>query len=218
MLKHLHSERFKLSEVQSRQLRESESRALALHGRLRVLRDGNVEVEDEWSAGALDSLVSHLRVALPEKLITHVESRSGMEWSVFTGHCLSWWESARTPQLMRGGHAQDYHPFFLTLVERLATLDIYLEGFQWNQHRQVSVLWDDPPWWPLIFGAILGLLVSQGSWWAPWPLMLCIGVMFGWIGRSFIGKRPYCGGAACGSSLSFSDERCARCGGRLAKS
>lgn len=217
MLSHLSSERFSLSEVQSRLLRESESRALALHGRLRVLRDGSVEVEDDWSASALDSLVAHLRAALPDPLIACIESRSGMEWTVFIGHCLSWWESARTPHLKSGGHTHNYHPFFLTLVERLASLDIFLEGFQWNQHRQVAVRWDEPPWWPLIAGTLMGLIISQGSWWAPWPLMLSIGAMCGWVGRSLIGQRRYCGGASCGADLSATAERCDRCGGRLVK-
>ena len=209
------SESYTLSQAQSRLLRESESRALALHGRLRVLRDASIEVADEWSAGALDSLVAHLKVALPDSLISETELRSGMEWSVFVGHCISWWESARTPKLMSAEHTKEYHPFFLTLVERLASLDLFLDGFHWNQHRRVPVLWDEPPWWPLITGAVLGIVISQGSWWAPWPLMLALGLMLGWIWRLLLGKQRYCGGASCGVSLSGPKERCHRCGGQL---
>ena len=209
------SERYTLSQAQSRLLRESESRALALHGRLRVLRDASIEVADEWSANALDSLVAHLKVALPQPLIDQVEVRSGMEWSVFVGHCISWWENARTPQLMNTPQAKEYHPFFLTLVERLASLDLFLEGFLWNQHRRVPVTWGEAPWWPLIAGAVLGILISQGSWWAPWPLMLALGLMLGWVGRSLLGKQRYCGGASCGVNVSRLVDRCHHCGGQL---
>ena len=215
MMSYNSSENYTLSQAQSRLLRESESRALALHGRLRALRDASIEVADEWTEGALDSLTAHLRAALPNTLITQVESRSGMEWSVFVGHCISWWESARTPKLMSTQPAQEYHPFFLTLVERLASLDLFLEGFYWNQHRRVTVLWGEPPWWPLIVGALLGIIASQGGWWAPWPLMISLGLMLGWVWRLLLGKERYCGGASCGVSLAKNIDRCPRCGGQL---
>ena len=85
---------FDISSSQAEQLLAIQHRAVSLLGRLRILRDGSVEVEDQWAEGALEALVSAVRAGVPNQAILEAESRSGMPWSVFIGHCLSWWEGS----------------------------------------------------------------------------------------------------------------------------
>lgn len=92
---------YDLSDTQAKTLLGIQPRALVLLGRLRVLNDGSVEVEDEWAGSALDALSQTIRSSLPKSAIGEVEKRSGMPWSVFVGQCLVWWEGSSQPQ--RGG-------------------------------------------------------------------------------------------------------------------
>ena len=208
------SSSYLLSQAQGRLLRESESRALALHGRIRILRDASVEARDDLATDALEALAAHLSAAFPDELIRHVEARSGMAWPVFIGHCVSWWQNARTPRLTMSP-TQTYNPFFLTLVERLASLDVTLEGFQWNRHRRISIELGDWPLWPLLAGGGIGLTISYINWSAPWPLMLMLGLMLGWTTRVIMGRARFCGDASCGVAVQRDDARCDRCGGIL---
>ena len=81
-----------VSPEQVKALSDIQHRAMVLLGRLRVLNDGSVEVEDDYAADALEALSSRLGLGVSKEAISAIEDRSGMPWSVFVGQCISWWE------------------------------------------------------------------------------------------------------------------------------
>ena len=207
---------FELDELQGIALRDIESRAIALEGRIRVMRDASLEVQDEWSAVALDALASHLRAALPPELLELVEARSGMGWDVYVGHCVHWWGVNRLKKReLNQAIDQSKHTLLLTIAERLASLDLFIEGLKWNEARRVGVSYSDPPWWPVVLGLLIGIAVSRGSWWAPWPLMAIFGAGFGWVARGVLSRQRFCDGPQCGSLLTATASQCERCGGTI---
>lgn len=122
---------FTLSEAQADVLLGIQHRAIGMLGRLRVLRDGSIEVEDEWAESALEAFSHSIRSSVPMQAIQETEERSGMPWSVFIGHCLSWWEGVGQPQ--RGGsmcmprgmttpHEKDERPMVKRAAESLVNL------------------------------------------------------------------------------------------------
>ena len=97
----LENHTYDISEPQAKTLLGIQPRAIGLLGKLRVLNDGSVEVEDEWAGGALSALSQVIRSAMPKSAIEEVERRSGMPWEVYVGQCLVWWEGSNQPK--RGG-------------------------------------------------------------------------------------------------------------------
>lgn len=89
---------FDLNSTQSKVLINIQYRAVALLGRLRILKDGSIEVEDQWAQHALEALANDIASSMPKQAISETEQRSGMPWSVYIGHCLSWWEGIGQPQ------------------------------------------------------------------------------------------------------------------------
>jgi hypothetical protein len=209
------TEVYELTEAQSALLKEVEARAFALEGKLRVLRDASVEVEDEWAGAALESLSAQLRSALPHELLHHVEARSGMAWSVFIGHCIHWWEAQKSQGPRAGLHEMRGSSLLMTIMERLASLDLLIEGVYWNRSRSFPIQYSEPAWWPIILGCCLGIILSRGSWWAPWPFMAVFGSGLGWLFRGILSRQEYCGGIYCGAQVFTQLTHCDRCGGGL---
>ena len=294
MSEHLSNLTFEVTAEQVRAISDIHHRALVLLGRLRVLRDGSVEVEDDYAAGALDSLSQRLILGISREAITAVEERSGMPWSVFVGQCVAWWEGIGQPQ--RGGstcmprglaspmetesiprvkrpsihtdavfgslatpsvggalnssteglslwspQTQEQNiknssdssmtseptplyrqrppvppvPFLAILVERIGSLDIYFKGLQWNRGRRVPMRVASAPLWPIVAGALLAIIMSGRSWWAPWPIMSFFGAGFGWLTSQALSKKRFCGGVACSQPIRARTTQCPRCGGEL---
>ena len=281
---------FDLSSSQAEQLLAIQHRAVSLLGRLRVLRDGSVEVEDQWAGSALEALAGVARAGVPNQAILETETRSGMPWSVFIGHCLTWWEGstqgangasmcmpknlnpspesecapqiklkAQNQQMLSVANGQleqqsealstwkptrpeheanvqdliglseqflspprsrpptPYLPFVVVLIERLGSLDLFFKGLQWNKGRRVPMIKSNPPWWPIVFGALAAILLSGRSWWAPWPIMSIFGAGFGWLISQSLAQKEYCGGTACRQVISKSNRTCRRCGGDIVR-
>ena len=92
MSAHLDNLTYTVSADRIGQLSDIQHRAMVLLGRLRVLKDGSIEAEDDFAADALEALSQRLSVGVSREATVAVEDRSGMPWSVFVGQCISWWE------------------------------------------------------------------------------------------------------------------------------
>ena len=108
-------------------------------------------------------------------------------------------------------------PFLVILIERLASLDLFFSGLQWNKNRRVPIIKSSPPLWPVIIGGIGAILLSGHSWWAPWPIMSIFGAGLGWVGSQLLGRKQFCGGVACQHSVTAQSQFCPRCGGELVR-
>ena len=49
-----------------------------------MLRDGSVEVEDQWAGSALEALAGVARAGVPNQAIIETEARYGMPWSFYS--------------------------------------------------------------------------------------------------------------------------------------
>lgn len=177
-----------------------DARALSLKGRLNVGAGGEVVAVDEESAETLLKLSSELERLVGRELVSALEARSTLRWEAFMGHCVQWWLS----QPQRAG-------FLKALAERLEDHAIELE-VAWAEGVTVERTVAPPSELPLYIGGLLGLAVSQGAWWAPWPISITLGLAVGWLARS---PRWRCTSLGCGTLMSTPYAQCPHCGATL---